>query len=259
LELTVRKLSLEEWFLIYQLKHIKKNHFHLPFYLSVDISKLAGHYEQKDQKIPVTALIIKASALLAKKNPEVNRIVFRTFYGTRIFDPSYISVNLPIMIQSEGQSFLAATVISNVDKKNISEINKNIKKALGQKLSDLKIGKYVYKKRNSFFNRARLKFVHFIVNNFPKVYENFGGGALAVSSLMNHNHEDFDMSMMAYGPTAFTIGSCHLKQKEDKHFLKIGIAYDHFAFSGEKAIEASKHLSLILTGNNADDFRELTC
>lgn len=256
--MTVRKPSLEEWFLIYQLSHIKKNHFHLPFYLTVDVSRLVKHFEAKGEKLPVTALMIKASGLLAQKNPEVNRIVFKTFYGTRIFEPSYISVNLPIMIRTEEQSFLAATVLNNVDSKNIAEINEDIKKALGQKLSDLKIGKYVYKKKNNFFNRIRLKFVHFIVNHFPKVYENFAGGAVAVSSLMNHNHDDFDMSMMAYGPTAFTICSCHLKEREGRHLLRIGIAYDHFAFSGEKAIEASKNLSLILTGKSEDDFSQLT-
>jgi hypothetical protein len=258
LELTIRKPSLEEWFLIHQLRHIKKNHFHLPFYLTIDISKLAKFYEKKNEKIPITALLIKASALMAKKNPEVNRIVFRTFYGIRIFNPSYISVNLPIMIRSEGKSYLAATVLENADEKTILEINKKIKESLGQSLSDLKIGKFVYNRANNFFNRLRLRLIHFLVNHFPKIHENFGGGAIAVSSLMNHNHEDFDMSMMAYGPTGFTIGSCHLSEKDNKHLLKVGIAYDHFAFSGEKAIEASKDLSLILTGNNEEDFLYLT-
>lgn len=256
--MSIRKASLEEWFLIYQLRHIKKNHFHLPFYLSVEVTKLVKFFEDKNEKLPITALLIKASGLLAKKVPEVNRIVFRTFYGIRIFDPSYISVNLPIMIRTDGERLLAATVLNNVDKKTISEINQDIKLALGQKLSELKIGKYVYKKSNNLFNRTRLKFIHFVVNNFPKIYENYGGGAVAVSSLMNHNHQDFDLSMMAYGPTAFTIGSCNLKESENKHFLKIGIAYDHFAFSGESAIEASKHLSLILKGSDEDDFRQLT-
>lgn len=255
--MTVRKPSLEEWFLMHQLEHIKKNHFHLPFNLTIDVTKLAKHYREKNLKMPITALMIKASALLARKVPEVNRVVFRTFYGTRILDPSYISVNLPIMIRSEEQNFLAATVINNVDQKSISQINEDIKKALGQKLSDLKIGKYVYKKKNSFYNRMRLRLVHFVVNNFPKIYENFSGGGLAVSSLMNHNHEDFDMSMMAYGPTAFTIGSCTLKEVKEKHFLKVGIAYDHFAFSGELAILASKELSMVLTGKNEEDFKQL--
>lgn len=256
--MTVRKPSLEEWFLIYQLRHIKKNHFHLPFTLSVEVTKLVGFFENKNEKLPLTALLVKASGLLAKKIPEVNRVVFRTFYGTRIFDPAYISVNLPIMIRDEGEAFLAATVLADVDEKSLLEINKDIKMALGQKLSDLKIGKYVYKKSNNFFNRARLKLIHFIVNHFPRVYEKLGGGAVAVSSLMNHNHQDFDMTMMAYGPTAFTIGSCHLKKDDLRHYLKIGIAYDHFAFSGEKAIEASKYLSLILAGTDEDDFRQLT-
>ncbi|MBK24941.1 MAG: hypothetical protein CME70_13155 [Halobacteriovorax sp.] len=255
--MSVRKASLEEWFLIYQLEKIKKGHFHLPFYMTVNISKLAKFYAEKEKKIPLTALMIKAAGLLAKKHPEVNRIVFKTFYGLRIFDPNYISVNLPIMIDVEGQRFLAATVIENVDKATISKINEEIKMALSQRLSDLKIGKYVYKKRNNFINRSRLKLIHFLINNFPKVYENFGGGALAVSSLMNHNHEDFDMSMMAYGPTAFTICSCNHIKKKDEDFLKIGIAYDHFAFSGEKAIEASQYLSHILTGKNEGDFSSL--
>lgn len=256
--MTVRKASLEEWFLIYQLDKIKKNHFHLPFYMSVDITKLAKHFLDKGEKVPVTALMIKAAGLLAEKHTEVNRVVFKTFYGLRIFDPKYISVNLPIMIRSENQNFLAATVLEDVNESSLSEINDEIKKALSQDLSDLKIGKYVYKKRNSFFNRTRLKFVHFLINHFPKVYENFGGGAIAVSSLMNHNHEDFDMSMMAYGPTAFTIGSCNLMEKDGAHFLKIGIAYDHFAFSGEKAIEASQSLSFILTGKDPQIFSRLT-
>ncbi len=256
--MSIRKASLEEWFLIHQLSHIKKNHFHLPFYLTIDITKLVKFYESKNEKLPMTALLIKASALMAKKHPEVNRIVFRTFYGIRILDPAYISVNLPIMIRSEGKSYLAATVLEDADQKTILEINEKIKKALGQEMSDLKIGKYVYNKSNNIFNRLRLRFIHFMVNNFPSIHESFGGGAIAVSSLMNHNHPDFDMSMMAYGPTGFTIGSCHLSEKNNKHLLKVGIAYDHFAFSGEKSIEATKDLSLILTGRDEEDFLHLT-
>ncbi len=255
--MSVRKASLEEWFLVYQLEKIKRDHFHLPFYMTVNISKLASFFREKEKKIPVTALMIKAAGLLAEKHPEVNRVVFKTFYGLRIFDPSYISVNLPIMIDVEGHRFLAATVIEKVNVASLSKINEEIKQALSQKLSDLKIGKYVYKKRNNFINRTRLRLIHFLINNFPKIYENFGGGALAVSSLMNHNHEDFDMSMMAYGPTAFTICSCNHIQKKDGDFLKIGIAYDHFAFSGEKAIEASQSLSLILTGKDEGSFSKL--
>lgn len=255
--MSVRKATLEEWFLIYQLDKIKKNHFHLPFYLTVDISKVAEHFKTKGEKLPLTALMIKAAGLLCEKHKEVNRIVFKTFYGVRVFDPKYISVNLPVMIKSEGQSFLAATVLENVNTSNIEAINKEIKSALTQDLSDLKIGKYVYKKRNNFINRFRLKFIHTLINQFPKVYEHFGGGAIAVSSLMNHNLEDFDMSMMAYGPTAFTICSCNHMEENGKDLLKVGIAYDHFAFSGEKAIEASQSLSLILTGKDSEDFSRL--
>lgn len=225
--------------------------------MTVDVSKLHQYFSEKSEKMPTTALMIKAAGLLAEKHPEVNRIVFRTFYGLRIFDPKYVSVNLPIMLRIEDQNFLAATVLENVNSSSIKKINDEIKSALAQDLSDLKIGKYVYKKRNSFINRFRLKFIHFLINHFPKVYEHFGGGGIAVSSLMNHNDDDFDMSMMAYGPTAFTIGSCNLMEKEGRHFLKIGIAYDHFAFNGEKSIEASRSLSEILTGKDEELFQKL--
>lgn len=255
--MTVRKATLEEWFLVYQLDKIKKNHFHLPFYLNVDVTKLVKHFESKQEKVPITSLMIKAGGLLAEQHSEVNRIVFRTFYGLRIFDPKYISVNLPIMIRSEEQNFLAATVLENVNKSKLSEITGEIKRSLSQDLSDLKIGKYVYKKSNNFINRTRLKMIHLLINHFPKVYEHFGGGGIAVSSLMNHNDDDFDMSMMAYGPTAFTIASCNLSNKNDRHYLKIGIAYDHYAFSGDKAIEASRSLSHILQGNDSTVFERL--
>lgn len=255
--MSVRKATLEEWFLVYQLDKIKKDHFHLPFYMTVDVSKLAKHFSDQTQKLPVTGLMVKAVGLLAEKHSEINRIVFRTFYGLRIFDPEYISVNLPIMIRSEGQNLLAATVLANANKISLKEINSEIKKALSQSLSDLKIGKYVYKKNNNIFNRTRLKCIHFLISHFPKIYENFGGGGMAVSSLMNHNDDAFDMSMMAYGQTGFTISSCNLLEKDDSHLLKIGIAYDHFAFSGDKAIEASRSLSHILSGEDPAIFERL--
>ncbi|MBT5092953.1 MAG: hypothetical protein HOM21_01835, partial [Halobacteriovoraceae bacterium] len=53
--MSVRQATLEEWFLVYQLDRIKKDHFHLPFNLDIDISRLSNHFQKLGEGVPITA------------------------------------------------------------------------------------------------------------------------------------------------------------------------------------------------------------
>jgi len=90
----VRRPSLEEWFLAYQLDRLKRDHFHLPFYVDVDLAPVLAAAPE-GRRPSVTALLVKASGMLAAERPEANRVVFRTFYGMRILEPGYVAVNVP--------------------------------------------------------------------------------------------------------------------------------------------------------------------
>lgn len=255
--MVIRKATLEEWFLIYQLDALKHRHFHLPFYLTVDVTHLYQQFQKKGQKMPTTALMVKAAGLVAKQHPAVNRLVFRTFYGWRILEPDYVSVNLPIMLRTDTGNFLTATIFKDVNRLTLEQIQHHLKVSLTQNPKDSQIGKYLYQRRNHFLNRIRLKFIHFLVYHFPRFYETMQGGGIAVSSVMNCNRDHVDLSMMAYGPTAFTLSSCNLTKEHDRYFLKIGIAYDHFACNGETAIAAANTLSELLSGENPTLFDQL--
>ena len=161
------------------------------------------------------------------------------------------------MIRNEGHSFIAATVVKNANKSSLQTIKEQIKDALGQKVSQLRIGKYVFKKKNNFYNRFRLKAIHWLIKNFPKIHENFGGGAVSVSSLMNLDAPGLNMTMMAYGPTAFTIGSCNVIERDGKKILKVGLAYDHCAFNGEIGVSAATQFNKILTATEDNYFERL--
>lgn len=244
--MSIRKPTLEEWWLIYQLRNIKKHHFHLPFYMEVDITPLAKQFEEKGERVPTTAILIKAASFLVKKHPKVNRMVMHTFRGVKIVQPEYNHVNLPIILDVEEERYLSALTIKEPHSKSLSDIKGEIKEALKVHPLDRPIGKILFKKKNNCFNRFRLKVVHFFAYHFPSLMIKHGAGAIAVSSLGGLDNPDWNMHMMAYGPTAFTIGSCQLKKKDNKSILHLGIAYDHYAFSGEEGVLFSRSLDEIL-------------
>ena len=102
----VRKLTLEEWFLGYQLRLVKKNTFHLPTELNVDIRRIEAAYSDRGEKVPYSAVLVKAVALLARRCPGVNRMVFSTFYGKRMVEFESVDVNVPLLMDAGSGRFV---------------------------------------------------------------------------------------------------------------------------------------------------------
>jgi pyruvate/2-oxoglutarate dehydrogenase complex dihydrolipoamide acyltransferase (E2) component len=243
----IRKQTLEEWFICYQLKKMSKRHFHLPGTLDVDVSKIAEHYISRGQRPPYTAILIKAVALAAVKNPQLNRMIFSTFWGTRVVEFENYTVNLPILIEDAGKTYLSAITIKEANTSSINEIALQIKNAKSKKLSETKVTKFVVG-NNNIFKRTVLRLFHFVVFNFPKLYVSNGGGGLSVSSLQNLQDEYLDMRFNPYGPTAMTFGLTTVKKTENNQtIMKIGAGYDHMACRADEMTLAVRDLSKILS------------
>lgn len=253
----VRKPSLEEWFLIHQLDHVAKTHFHLPFTLDVSVTSLRDAYQSLGSTPNWTAILVKASGLLLEKHPVLNRVVFRTVFGDRILEPDYIAVNVPVMINGDGQRHLNAAIVRDAHKKSVDEIRAEIKKSAARTPEQTLVGPYIYGRANTWLNRLRLRALHFVSSNFPSAYEKFGGGGISVSSLMNTFDGISALRIQAYGQTGFTIGVSSIDETTSGAQLRLGLAYDHYAFSGEEAAVFANSLSQVLRGDDIKAFTAL--
>jgi len=256
----IRKATLEEWFLILQLKKVRTSHFHLPFSLDVDVTAIQRVLSAggKGDRIPWTSIVIKASGIALEKNTGLNRIVFPTFYGLRMLEPKEIAVNVPVMIEDQGKRFLIAAAVKNAHQKPLAEIREELRSASQKKVKDLIIGKYVYGLPNHFLNRARLRLIHFLVNHFPGFYEKFGGGGISVTSLLNVHDGESRLRIQGFGQTAFTLGLASVTENAGVWTMRLGIAYDHFAFSGEDGARFSNSIAEILSGKDTATLARLT-
>ncbi len=242
----VRKQSLEEWFLCHQLGAIRRNHFHLPFSLEADVSAVARVYSDRNEKVPYTALLIKALAMTAVKVPEINRMVFSTPFGKRVVDFDFNRVNVPVVVEKDGKRHLAVMTVEDAHLLSLSEIRDRLRAAKSIDVGKLRIGKLVVGKKNNLFNRCRLRLLHRLTFAFPSLYVRFGGG-LAVSSLLPLREEGLDLLLHSYGPTAFTLcSSTVISDAAGKQRLRIGIGIDHYALSGEEMVRASAELNRVL-------------
>ncbi len=254
--MAVRKLTLEEWFLYYQLRHIKNRHFHLPGFIEVDLSRVATYYKEKGRKLPLSLILVKAAGLLVRECPEINRQIFKTPFGLRFLESESTSVNVPIQLNVEGHRYISAMVIKDVGVKSVGQIGEEIKKFKSRTKKDLVVGKYIIGKKNTFLNRMRLRLIHFMINSFPHLQEKFGVGGIAVSSLLNLDSQGIDVRFVAKGHNAFTICAC--TYEEESMHLKLGIGWDHYTGHGVTGVEVSMVLGSILQAENSENFRALT-
>jgi hypothetical protein len=254
--MSVRKLSLQEWFLYYQLKNIQKSHFHLPGSIQVDMSRVAKHYKDQGVRVPITPIIIKAASLLTKECPEINTQFFETIFGTKMLDYSYNAVNVPVMMNINGEDYLSAMVIKDAHELSIKEIKSQIKDFKNSKKEDLKVGKFIVGKSNNLFNRTRLKFIHFIISNFPHLQEKFGAGSISVSSLLGKNSNSSNIDIVAKGQNAITM--CATTYDEETSILNMGLSWDHYTGHGMKYINSSTLLNEILKAEKDEYFEVLT-
>ncbi|MBI4345669.1 MAG: hypothetical protein HY553_02365 [Elusimicrobia bacterium] len=248
----VRRQTLQEWFLDYQLRHEWKRRFFNPVSLDVDVTALAEAYEAKGRPAPWSAIIVKAAALLAERVPAVNRVVFRTFYGTRVVDFDQIIVNFPMLRSREGQPVLSAITIPEPHRLSIEMIRDVIRAGRRRKLSDTKVTKYVVGP-NTFLNRLRLKLLHATVVNFPHLYVKLGGGGLSVTSLLFLSDESVRCRVTPYGMTAMTIGALTVSREAGgRRLLHLGLGFDHTALRGDEGAVAAQTLARILQSRDPE-------
>jgi hypothetical protein len=234
--MVIRKLTLEEWFLQYQLIKIKDKAVHLPFVLRANITKAAKGYE----KVPYNAIVLKALGLLAIRKPIVNRMLFRTPFGVRFLESNSVRINFPITIEHNGKKITSAVVIQNTHLKSVEEINKEIKESCQKTLSHFPVTQFVHNNKNNILNRTLLKILYKGLMSLPSFYHNRGGGFISYSSITNHQTDNMLLTPISFGPTAFTFCMNSIEKVNGETFLHIGIGFDHTCFGGAFAIELLK-------------------
>ena len=240
----IRKPTVDEWFLALQLKSIKKG-FHLPFYLEADITRIVEKLDSRD-KVPYTAILMKAASHLIHQMPEVNKAIVHSVCGVKIIEPSYNSVNLPLELMIDGKKMLTGITIRDAYKKSFKEINEEIKSAKNKTLNDLPLNRIVHGPGFEYVKKLKLWLIHFLLNNFPRLYLKKGGGGISVSSLMNLASPGVDVHMNAYGMTTLTISSCFVEKREGRDIMKVGFAFDHLVVHGSQGVKAATELVKIL-------------
>jgi hypothetical protein len=254
----IRRQTLEEWFLVHQLRHAARRHFHLPLFVEADVTALARAWGASP---PWSAVLVKALALTARAHPSINRAVFRTFWGTRVVElEGDRRVNLPVLVTDDaGREHLSATVVERADERPIAEIREALRAARARRPADLPIGRLFVANRNTFLNRLRLRLIHFLVYNLPQLYVRKGGGGLSVSSLLYLAEPGFRGWAMSYGPTAFTAIAISVTGEPDgRTVMRVGVGYDHFALPGHEALDALRTLSRILAASDPADLAALS-
>ncbi|HVH44620.1 MAG TPA: hypothetical protein VM925_19835 [Labilithrix sp.] len=231
--MSVRQQTLEEWFTDYQLRAIAKRQFHLPIDVEVDVTRLVDRYSGR--RPPMTALVIKAAAMLAARHPAANRAVLRTPVGTRVVQFEHGHVNMPVLMGHDGKEFLSAVVIRHADRLSIGDIEGEIQRARQRPIEDLPILRLLASERATFVAKTSLRFRHALAYSMPRLYERHGGG-ISVSSLVRSAPANVTVRMPSYGPTAFTICPGSLRSDAGKSVLFVGIGYDHVALTGREAV-----------------------
>jgi pyruvate/2-oxoglutarate dehydrogenase complex dihydrolipoamide acyltransferase (E2) component len=245
----IRKLTLDEWFLVYQLQKIKQ-HFHIPIFVDVDVTKIEQYYKDLGVPAPYTTILIKAASLFIEECPEINRAIFHTFYGKRMVEFPYNSVNIPVTSIKDGKKIVSATKIKDAHKLTNLEIRKELKKATKKKLDDLPINKILHTKKNNLLNRTKLKLIHFMMSHFPKFYLKHQAGGISVSSIPHLYDPDSPLQAVSYGMTAATLFNCSMKKDGVKTYLRLGIGFDHMTCHGDTAMVASTKLCQILSAKD---------
>ena len=256
--MSVQKLSLEQWFLNYQLTSIQKKHVFNPIFLEADITKLEHEYAEKNQKPHYTAILIKALAMTAEVHPNINRVLFSRPWGDCLVTPPNINVNFPHYITDENQNYLIASTVISANEKSVPEIRDFIRAACKKKLSETIIAKHFKTKKNTVLMRSYLRLIHFVAYSFPRLYLKKNGGGLSVSSLLNHAEEGFRCTPIAWGPTAMTLSSCSVTTESDgRRVMRLGLAWDHCTGEGNDMIASVKTLAKILQGERENALSEL--
>jgi hypothetical protein len=232
-----RRLTLAEWFLDHQLQHIQATRFHVPFYLDLDVTTLFGAWAE-EERVPLTAIVVKAVGVWGARHPELNCMLFRGFWGQRVVEFDQVHINLPVVIRNKDGQHLSATVIRDADQLSLGEIRKTIREAATQDPTQLPVGRYLWGRRNTVFNRTRLRLIHWVVNRFPGFYVRAGGGGIGVSSLLN-NRERVPYFAGARGANAVVVTPTSTREDDKgRTLLQLGVTLEHSILGGD-ALAAS--------------------
>jgi hypothetical protein len=250
--MVLRKLTLSEWFLRYQLLKLQKHRFYLPIELNLDVTDLNAFFKAREIRFPATALMVKLAALLQGEAPYTHRLIFPTLFGPRLAEATEPIVNLPIVIRHKKEEVLSAISIPGGHQKTLLQLTQEIKTAREKSLESYPIVKFVVESQNTFINRVLLRGLYYLAYCVPQNYIKRKGGGICVSSLFNNHSSDLNSRPYAFGPTALTLCFSSLKEEQGRAMLKIGIGYDHTAFTGNELLKGLAHLSEILVKYQKD-------
>jgi hypothetical protein len=242
---TVRRQTLEEWFTDLQVTTIARHHAHVPFDMEVDVTPLARLYAAAGRRPPFTAIAVKGAGVLAMRHPQVNRIVLRAPFGTRVVQFDEAHVNIPIAIQRDGRRHLTATVVRNADQLDIETIGERLQAARERPFSELPIARRLATQKNTPLQRALLGARHFAAYAVPALYAKHGGG-ISVSSVVRPAHPGVLLRTPSFGPTAFTICPGTVRESGGRTILHVGIGYDHAALAGADAVACAEAFGALL-------------
>lgn len=241
--MSVRRLSLQEWFVAHQLAHIARHHFHLDAVIEVDLRRLQAVWGRQP---PLSYVLVKALALTLRHVPAANRQYFPGWFGPRMLVSERCSINLPVMLHFDGEDYLSVTTVRDADRKSVAEIRDEVRAYRRTPLEQLPIGRLIVGRSNRWWRRWRLAVIHALVNAVPGPMESRGVGLASVSSLLNADPAGTCMTLNGRGPGAISLTACHFDAASGR--ARIALSFDHFALSGMQIAQAGIALSRILQG-----------
>jgi hypothetical protein len=252
---SLRKPTLDEWFLAHQLRALGRDSFFNPGTLEVDVTAIVERHRAREarpsSRLSYTALVIKALALTAREVPEINRAYLRTPFGDRVAEFDHVSVNLPVALRENGKSYLSAIVVRDADGKSVAAIAEEIRAAQARPMDDTKITKIVARRPNTLLWRSVLRGIHFAAYRWPGMAA-MGAGGLSVSSVIDHREEPPAFRAASFGPTAMTVLITGVRSVDGRHQLELGLGLNHVAMTGQTFRRMVTVLSDLLSTSDPD-------
>jgi hypothetical protein len=254
----IRKPTLDEWFLAYQMRALGRDFFFNPASLDLDVTALGERWQSRGERPPWTALVAKALALAAVTVPEINRAYLRTPLGDRVIEFDHRSVNLPVALRDEqGQVFLSAIVLRDADQRSVADLAAEIRQAQARPIADTKVTSIVARRPNTLLWRTVLRGIHFAAYRWPGMAR-LGAGGLSVSSLIEHGDDPTHMRATSFGPTAMTLCITAVRRAPDNRLtLELGLGVNHVAMTGLTLRRLSTALRATLSATDPERLAQL--
>lgn len=232
--MVLRRLSLQEWFQAHQFRHLLRHHLFLPISVELDVTAIARRYQSRGERVPYTAILVKAMGLAARQVPAANSIYQRTFWGERVIEFERAHVNVPVLCEHQGIRYLNIATVLDADTTSVRDIAAQLQTVKTKSLDspDMPLTRLVATGSNSFFNRLRLRLYHFAAMNLPQLWRRRAVGGLSVTSIYTASSKPHSVMPMAYGPTTFTAGLAHVDVTPERMVMKVGFGFDHTVAPG---------------------------